>query len=198
MGKVDEKKQIKEQNLLDTALRLFTAQGVSKTSISDIAEKAGVAKGTFYLYFRDKYDLRDKLVAHIAVQSIRHALKCSGYENKTDSVDKVIAIVDDVLEQMRREPTLLMFITKNLSWGVFRRTVDEEYSDILAVLQEILGDSWNDSEIMLYQIIELVSASGQNIILDRAPMDLDSYKPYLFASIRAIIESFRAREQWEN
>ena len=34
------------------------------TSISDIVDNAGVAKGTFYLYFKDKYDIRNKLIAH--------------------------------------------------------------------------------------------------------------------------------------
>ena len=32
--------------------------------ISEIAEASGIAKGTFYLYFTDKYDIRNKLIAH--------------------------------------------------------------------------------------------------------------------------------------
>ncbi|MFR3322153.1 MAG: TetR family transcriptional regulator [Lachnospiraceae bacterium] len=31
-----------------------------------MVDNAGVAKGTFYLYFSDKYDLRNKLIAHKA------------------------------------------------------------------------------------------------------------------------------------
>ena len=57
MGLTEEKKQWKRASLMDSAFRLFTTQGVSKTSIEDIAKAAGVAKGTFYLYFKDKYDL---------------------------------------------------------------------------------------------------------------------------------------------
>ena len=62
MGKVAENKQQKEQNLLDTAFELFTTKGFAKTSIADIVERAGMAKGTFYLYFRDKYDIQEKLI----------------------------------------------------------------------------------------------------------------------------------------
>lgn len=191
MGKVDEKKQIKEQNILNTAFRLFMTQGVSKTSISDIVENAGVAKGTFYLYFRDKYDLRDALVAHKAEQAIRHALDNSGYEKFQKSSDKIIAIADDVLEQMRREPMLLKFINKNLSWGIFRRTMDDKNSECFEQLKGVLDEEIDGFEVMLYQIIELVSASCQSVILESTPMDLDSYKPYLFASICAIVDSFR-------
>ena len=59
MGKVDENKHQKMDALFQSAYDLFLNQGIEKTSISDIAKKAGVAKGTFYLYFADKYEIRD-------------------------------------------------------------------------------------------------------------------------------------------
>ena len=58
MGKVDENKHQKMDALFQSAYDLFLNQGIEKTSISDIAKKAGVAKGTFYLYFADKYEIR--------------------------------------------------------------------------------------------------------------------------------------------
>ena len=51
MGKVDHNKQQKRESLLDSAFSLFIDNGFNKTSISDIVKNAGVAKGTFYLYF---------------------------------------------------------------------------------------------------------------------------------------------------
>lgn len=51
------KKKQKKESLLNTAFELFLTKGLAKTTISDIVEKAGVAKGTFYLYFKDKYDI---------------------------------------------------------------------------------------------------------------------------------------------
>ena len=75
MGKVDVNKQQKESSLLKTAFEFFTTKGFSKTSISDIAGKAGVAKGTFYLYFKDKYDIRNKLVAHKSSQLFLNAME---------------------------------------------------------------------------------------------------------------------------
>lgn len=52
MGKVDENKHQKMDALFQSAYDLFLNQGIEKTSISDIAKKAGVAKGTFYLYLQ--------------------------------------------------------------------------------------------------------------------------------------------------
>ena len=68
MGKIDNNKQQKRDSLLDSAFSLFINNGFSKTSISDIVNTAGVAKGTFYLYFKDKYDIRNHLIAHKASQ----------------------------------------------------------------------------------------------------------------------------------
>ncbi len=45
-------KKVKEDSLLNTAFSLFTTKGVSKTSISDIVNNAGVAKGTFLSLFQ--------------------------------------------------------------------------------------------------------------------------------------------------
>ena len=60
MKKVDLNKKKKQDALLNTAYQLFTEKGFQKTSISDIVNEAGVAKGTFYLYFKDKLDIRYK------------------------------------------------------------------------------------------------------------------------------------------
>ena len=57
MGKLEANKQQKLTSLLNTAFNLFTTQGVTKTSIAEISQKAGIAKGTFYLYFKDKYHM---------------------------------------------------------------------------------------------------------------------------------------------
>ena len=57
MGKLELNKKRKKSALYNTAFELFTTKGLAKTTISDIVENAGVAKGTFYLYFKDKYEI---------------------------------------------------------------------------------------------------------------------------------------------
>ena len=62
MGRVEENKKKKKEALFRTAYELFTTKGINSTAISDIVEKAGVAKGTFYLYFKDKYDRKTVMI----------------------------------------------------------------------------------------------------------------------------------------
>ena len=49
MGKLDTNKKVKEDSLLNTAFSLFTTKGVSKTSISDIVNNAGVALSLIHI-----------------------------------------------------------------------------------------------------------------------------------------------------
>jgi len=45
------------QHILDVALRLFSQQGVSSTSLAEIAKAAGVTRGAIYWHFKNKSDL---------------------------------------------------------------------------------------------------------------------------------------------
>ena len=196
MGRLEENKLLKKTSLMETAFQLFTSQGLSKTSIADIVDKAGVAKGTFYLYFKDKYDLHEKLVVHHTEELFRHAMEHSGYETQPDAAGKIIAIIDDILFQLKGAPLLLQFINKNLSWGIFRRTIDQSEADYGAALADILRTAPTDRQTLdmeVYTILELVGAACHSVILSGDPVDLDTYLPYLHRSIRAIMDSFEGK-----
>lgn len=51
------RKNISRERIETVAVALFNRKGVEGTSVNDIVARAGIAKGTFYLYFRDKDDL---------------------------------------------------------------------------------------------------------------------------------------------
>jgi AcrR family transcriptional regulator len=56
----------RRSELLAAARGLFLSQGIETTSVADIAHAAGVAKGTFYIYFRTREQLLDALRAELA------------------------------------------------------------------------------------------------------------------------------------
>ena len=68
MGKVEVNKEMKRNALYKTAFELFTTQGITKTTVSDIVNKAGVAKGTFYLYFNLSW-----LECHFSIRVVNRA-----------------------------------------------------------------------------------------------------------------------------
>jgi len=53
--------QARRQAILDAALDIFISKGFAAARLDDIASAAGVAKGTIYLFFRDKQDLFEQV-----------------------------------------------------------------------------------------------------------------------------------------
>lgn len=199
MGKAEENKRKKRTALLSHAFSLFMSKGISNTTISDIAANAGVGKGTFYFYFKDKDDLIEKLIAQKAEQLFFHALnKLEDQPEGLSVEDKLILIADDLLEQLKDDTDLLRFINKNLNYGVYKRALTrEEFKkelDVSAMYHQLIesdGSRWKDPELMLYTIVELVNGTCHTIILDNEPVKLEQYKPYLFDCIRNIVAVFR-------
>ena len=177
MGKLENNKQQKRTSLLDTAFKLFTTQGVSKTSIAEISQKAGIAKGTFYLYFKDKYDIRNKLVSHEASKLFKNAVSALELHIKEQQIndhsftitftEEIIFIADHIINVLNTNQTLLTFISKNLSWGIFKEALttnvaddDINFKDIYYEMLEDSGLNLNDPEIMLFMICLLYTSDA--------------------------------------
>ncbi len=60
-----------KEDLVDSARSVMAEKGYSRTRISDIVDKAGVAKGTFYLYFKSKEGILEELIRIIRSQQER-------------------------------------------------------------------------------------------------------------------------------
>ena len=195
MGKLDANKKQKESSLLDTAFNLFTTKGLNKTSISDIVSNAGVAKGTFYLYFKDKYDLRNKLISHKSSQLFKQAIaqmKASNMEHSFES--DIIFVIDNIINQLTENKATLNFISKNLSWGVFKNAIttktnekDVDFADVYNMIIENAPNTVNDPEVMVFMIIELVSSTCYSPILYSEPCAIGELKPYLYQNIKHIL-----------
>ena len=194
MRKVDQNKKQKKDSLLDAAFGLFMENGFHKTSISDIVNQAGVAKGTFYLYFTDKYDLRNKLISHKAIQVFSNAYNALLNTEITAFEEQIIFIIDHILTQFQKDHSLVFFISKHLSWALFKNSLidapedgqENIYEDYCRLLKES-GLHFNDPEIMIYMIIELISGTSYNSILYNQPKPIEELKPYLYETVKSII-----------
>ena len=188
----------KESRLLDTAYKLFTQKGIKDTSIQEIADNADVGKGTFYLYFKDKYELRDVLIYRKSNKLFNDAYKESKKKSFDTLTDQMIFIIDYVINKLNKNQVLLKFISKNLSWGVFNETIskvynisNEEnengiYSLFLKGIKEY-NIKLENPEVTLFMIIELVGATCFNSILYKEPVSIDEFKPYLYDAIKKLI-----------
>ena len=189
----------KESRLLDNAFKLFTQKGVKDTSIQEIVDSAKVAKGTFYLYFKDKYEIRDVLIAQKSKRLFNDALRALKKSDVTGLSNEVIFIINHVIDALSRNTLLLKFISKNLSWGVYNETFNKIYekdvnneNGVRSLFLKGIEENnikLKDPDVTLFMIIELVSSTCFNSILYNNPLPIDEFKPYLFSTIEKLIQN---------
>lgn len=220
MKKQEKRKMQKSTSLLNSAYELFTTIGFSRTTIDDIVKKAGVGKGTFYNYFQDKYDVRDALIVHKSAEIMEDAfiaLNCkiaeltsSNFNQKKvktdtasahpmETVDKLLFIVDYILNILSKDIALLRFISKNLSWGLFMESKgysenqkSESMNLRLFIMKLLAKDGLEinkQMELKIFTILELVNSTCYTVILEGEPVTFSEYKPFLYKSIRNIFIS---------
>ena len=57
MARIVKKPEERRQEIIEAARELFQAKDYEKTTMRDVMDKLGIAKGTIYHYFRSKEDL---------------------------------------------------------------------------------------------------------------------------------------------
>lgn len=203
MGKIDENKRKKKEALFNTAYELFTTKGITSTTISDIVEKAKVAKGTFYLYFTNKYDIKNKLVVHKTQELFDAAGAALEKEQIHGLEDQMIFLIDHLINSLKDDKALLNFISKNLVMGALRSTLltgensDREIYNHFLELVAADDYEYKDVDVMLFTIVELAGSAGYNSMMYEEPIPIDDYKPFLYRTVRLIIRSHRAGAKME-
>ena len=197
MGKLETNKLKKQNALFETAFELFTTKGLAKTTISDIVDAAGVAKGTFYLYFKDKLDISNKLVAFKTGELFKEALETMQEKGIEGFQTRIHFFVDYMIDKLEAAPALTAFIYKNLSWGVFRGVfanpvMNEDAGFYNTFLNDLSVNSsdYDDPELMFFSILEMVSGSCYNCIIDHQPVTMEEYRPALHQAIDGILSAF--------
>lgn len=85
-------REARRAELVTAAATVFAQRGVANTAVSDIVKQAGVAQGTFYLYFDSKDDVVLAVVERLAGGLVDHAVTL--VEAGSTAVDKLLILRD--------------------------------------------------------------------------------------------------------
>jgi AcrR family transcriptional regulator len=168
------RKEARPGEILDAALALFTERGFAATRLDDVALRAGVTKGTLYLYFPNKEELFEAVVRQALVPNI-----ASG-EALLDETDAPAAVL---LERLLR------------SWAGLAR------SPAGAIPKIVMAEAGNFPELARFYCEEIVDrgiALVRRVLRlgiergeFRAPDDLDS-------TVRCICAPFVLAMMWRH
>ena len=89
-----------KQEILKTALKLFSAKGYESTSVAEIADAVGIRKASLYSHFTSKKEILDELVQEGLVQYNRHSIFANADWDDPTFISNIQNITPDEALQM--------------------------------------------------------------------------------------------------
>jgi TetR/AcrR family transcriptional regulator, fatty acid metabolism regulator protein len=133
---VDRRRQI-----LDAAIRVFAEQGYNGCRVSDIADKAGVAYGLVYHYFKSKDQVLNELFTERWSLLLAATDEVDRREDMTPR-EKLAAVSDFIIDSYRHDPDLMKVIIVEVTRAAnsFGRTHMPEINRAYEAIAKIVSD----------------------------------------------------------
>ncbi len=202
MSKISEKQQNKRISILDSAYELFIEKSFNNTSIDDVVKSAGIAKGTFYLYFKDKHDLMERIIIRKGALILRYVLEELKKKNEACQMsfsDQMLFITDKIVDYLEDHKEIITLMGKNFSscLNYFSTIEDNELKTMLGELvAENAKNGFSEQETLkrIYLIVTLVGSVCYDSFVFESPFKITEIKPLLYASVQSILSQPPAEE----
>ncbi len=157
----------RRNEILDTAEELFAYQGYDSTSVQQILDKIGIAKGTFYYHFKSKEEVMDGIIDRINNKLLAAARQV--LDNKELTVHEKIfqaimslkldtPISDEIIAELNKPQNALMhqkiltvmikkvtpilaeIVKEGIEQGIFHTPYPYESSEMLITYTQVIFD----------------------------------------------------------
>ena len=108
--KITDKKALKRESIIQTALHLFSTQGFHKTTIPDIAGKLKMSVGNLYNYFSSKDVLAKEIIKYTSGVLGSEIREVNGLDVSTE--EKVKEIVTLYFRMAKEKPEMIEYFLR--------------------------------------------------------------------------------------
>ncbi len=153
------------------AAALFETKGVEGTSVNDIVKQAGIAKGTFYLYFKNKDDLINEVFEKYGEAFFQNVI----LRNK--DLPKIIFFAESIIDFFSANKMFLIELRKNMGnhkdYPYYKKTMTAFSGVILNFLN--LNENYPITQLDAYSeiIISTILEICYRLIIDGTIKDSD-------------------------
>ncbi|KUJ54473.1 TetR family transcriptional regulator [Streptomyces albus subsp. albus] len=179
MDSSSTRRQATRRKLFDAAITLIAEQGFSSTTVDEIAERAGVAKGTVYYNFASKTVLFEELLRHgveLLTEALQHAADETA-ERGGRPLDALDAMLRASLDFVSRHPSLTQLYAAEL-WRTNRAwqaTLARVRERAIAVIEAVLHEAVAAGELSPEIDVPLTASALFGMVLVAA-LDWQSYQ----------------------
>jgi TetR/AcrR family fatty acid metabolism transcriptional regulator len=131
----------KEQAILDAAVKVFAQHGYHRSKISSIADHAGVATGSVYLYYENKESILLTIFDRLWTE-LTNGLRIIIKRSDIDPSQKLDLVIDKLFDLFIANPALAsVFVNEQHHLIKEKRgTVARQYDDFLDLAEEIIRE----------------------------------------------------------
>lgn len=156
----------RKSEILDAAEILFTTKGYNKTTIIDILEAVGIAKGTFYYYFKSKEEVMDAIIKRVIDNDIEAAKRIVLDETLTP-VEKIFSILKG--QQPREDDNKEQLIEQfhhPMNVEMHQKSITQSVLALAPVMAEVVQQGIDENIFHTeypQEVMEFLILSGQNL-----------------------------------
>ncbi len=126
----------REEEILVRAKSLFSKRGFHSLTVSEIVDSLGIARGTFYLYFKNKDDVYRRVLER-TVQEIEKNFKVLPLERPLEQLRRNLLSVLKLIEEDRETASLIFYHPYKLN-SEFDEILEEFYGKVLSLIEGAL------------------------------------------------------------
>ena len=191
------KKIEKKMKIIDTAFSLFREHSVSATAIDDIVKAAGIARGTFYLYFKDKSDLLEQIILYKSTEYMKEILKDfsdSPIYTEADFYERVRVFLNCFIDFMINNKEILPVMTKNISSCIknlpefFDSEIGATYTSLTTFMQT-LGYTPENAHMTAFIVIDMTGSVCADAIMQNKPFPIEKIRNIVVESAISIMKN---------
>ncbi|MEV5604837.1 TetR/AcrR family transcriptional regulator [Streptomyces sp. NPDC052299] len=174
------RRQATRQRLYEAAVTLIAEKGFSATTVDEIADRAGVAKGTVYYNFKSKTELFEELLRHgvgLLTSSLRAAAEETGARGGS-RVEALDAMIRAGLVFIDRYPAFTQLYVAEL-WRTNRAwqsTLLVVRREAVAVVEGVIAEGVASGELSEEIDVPLTAAALVGMVLVAA-LDWQAFQP---------------------
>jgi AcrR family transcriptional regulator len=137
MARVAKKPNVRRAELITAATRLFAKNGLTNTTVANIVKEAGVAQGTFYLYFKSKQEIGNAIVESISVKICERLSKVVSSKDLS-ALEKLLALIDEIFTDLISDSEVIRYFHHEANRQSHNRLNEQLAANIVPLLTEII------------------------------------------------------------
>ncbi|KAB7704757.1 TetR family transcriptional regulator [Bacillus aerolatus] len=188
----------KYNKILQAAIQVISEKGLDRTSITDIVKQAGIAQGTFYLYFPSKKDLIPAIAENLlslTLEKIKAETK-----QKHGFWEIIQTIIDETFELTNSHKEVIILCYSGLAIVHSMEKWETIYDPYYKWLEEVLKAAADHGEIIAEidigwtarLIINLIESAAERYYIAEEKGDLAACKKETFSFLQRSLDNMKS------